>query len=250
MFKNKPQKRESHGSYSSIEKFRDELFEVRVDLKAYIRNINVLIVCATVIISILAFFGYNKIDSVEKQILEKANARLAITDSLLAKINEKKLDSINELLSRKIVEYENTIKNFELVINQNKVIEKKLFELLPLNEQLLSFPHESYYQEQQGDYFEIYPFPDKFKNNEKAFVYFKFLEPFDISDAECIAIQIFQINRNVLLNAKYYKVNQRLNKIAIQFAYEKGKYDLFIGFFTKQNNGFHYYRMKKVIEII
>jgi hypothetical protein len=250
MFNKKPKRKFSTISQSTTEKLRDELFEVRVDIKAYIRNINVLIICATLVISILAFFGYNKIDSVEKQILEKANNRLARTDSLLAKINEKKLDSINKILVAKQIEYGNTIKNFELVILQNKLLERKLFEILPANEQLTSFKYPTHYQEKQEDYFSIEPFGDKFNKEDKVLIYLKFSEKTDISKVECIGINIFLYNRHVLVKDKYYKVTQRLNKLPFQFDLDKGKYDMIIGYFTRINKDYHYYQSKRTIEIL
>ena len=96
--KNMTKKSNTVSEENENNKLRDELFEYRVDIKSYIRNLNTIIIAGTLIISVLAFFGYNKIENIEKIVIDKTNQRLAITDSLLAKIDQKKIDSIKNIL--------------------------------------------------------------------------------------------------------------------------------------------------------
>jgi len=86
---------------SSYEKLKEDLFDYRIDIKSYKRNLNTIRISGSIIISVLAFFGYNKIESIQESILRRANERLAITDSILAKIDQKKIDSLNEIIAQK-----------------------------------------------------------------------------------------------------------------------------------------------------
>jgi amino acid permease len=76
---------EDEYNFSVVNKLRDELFEYRIDIKAYKRSLNAIIAAGTILISVIAFFGYSKIENIEKTIMNRANERLAITDSLLKK---------------------------------------------------------------------------------------------------------------------------------------------------------------------
>ena len=129
---------EENMNNSSIENLRNELFDYRIDIKSYKRNLSTIIIASSVLISVLAFFGYNKIDAIENSILERANNRLAITDSILATIDQKKIDSLKLLLIEKEKEYKLTISNFEKIVAQNKKLEMKLLVSLPENERIKS----------------------------------------------------------------------------------------------------------------
>ena len=101
-----------------------------------IRNLNTIIIAGTLIISVLAFFGYNKIENIEKIVIDKTNQRLAITDSLLAKIDQKKIDSIKNILIVKEKEYSTIITNFEKTIQQNRELELLFLKSIPENESI------------------------------------------------------------------------------------------------------------------
>ncbi len=107
---------------SSYEKLRDELFDTRVDLKAWIRSMKILGICVPILLFILAFLGYDKIESIEQKILSK--------------IDEKRLNELNQRILAKEVEFEQTLKNFEKVLSKNKELEEKLLTALVSNERV------------------------------------------------------------------------------------------------------------------
>lgn len=185
---------------------------------------------ATVVIAILAFFGYEKVDKIEKTILERANQRLEKTDSLLAKIDEKRIDEINQRLIEKEKEYQKTISHFDKLISQSKEIEKRLLDLLPENERT-EYPLEAYIVKPPSDLFEIRSFPSKFKVNEKANIFMILSENIDLKKVKVLSIKL--MHGDTLIKDYYYKPKVNLNKMSITFDVKQGDYRLLVGFFAE-----------------
>lgn len=243
--------KKSQNDHNAADKFRDELFEVRVDVKAYIRSLKILAGAVAVLFGILAYFGYDKIDSVQQTVLNKANQRLAKTDSLLANVDQSKLDSLNRILIQKQREYELTLLNFESALKKNRELESKLFETLKPNERI-EYELTRYSVHSPEDYFEIRPFPDKFRPNQRLDIYLTFLENYDFSRARLLLVDITQLRENQRYGVKEYKfkVQQRLNKMSMTLDLPKGIYHLEVGFVTKDGDSHSFYRLQKNIEII
>lgn len=243
--------KEPNQAQSIYEKLRDELFEIRVDVKAYIRSLKVLGSAVAILFAILAYFGYDKIDSVQQTVLNKANQRLAKTDSLLARLDQTKLDSLNLLLVQKQQEYEVTLSNFELALRRNKELEFKLFAALKPNERT-EYELQSWAVHPPEDYFEIKHFPEKFRSGERIDLYLSFSESFDMSRAKVLRVAITQFRDGKAYGIRDYKfkVQQRLNKFSITLDISKGQYLIEIGFIRKEGDGHGFYRLQKGIEIV
>lgn len=108
------------------EELRKEIVEVKIDYKAWMRSLKIIGFSVTIILALLAFWGYDKIDTIEKTILERTDQRLAQSDSLLSKIDDKRIADLNNKLLLKEKEYTQTIKSLENIITQNKQIEDKI----------------------------------------------------------------------------------------------------------------------------
>jgi hypothetical protein len=243
--------KETKTEQSNCDKLRDELFEVRVDVKAYIRSLKILGSSVAILFAILAYFGYDKIDSVQQTVLVKANQRLAQTDSLLANVDQAKLDSLNRLLVRKQREYEVTLSNFELALRRNKELEFKLYDALKPNERA-EYELPSWTVHPPEDFFEVKYFSDKFRSGEKLDLYLSFSESFDLSNAKVLRVELTQYREGKAYGIRDYKfkVQQRLNKFSITLDVPQGKYLLEVGFVKKEGDGHGFYRLQKSIEIV
>tara|TARA_B110001450_G_scaffold251786_1_gene272400 strand:- start:639 stop:1424 length:786 start_codon:yes stop_codon:yes gene_type:complete len=245
----KSKESENNSNKSSIDKLREDLFDYRIDIKSYIKNLNTIMISGSIIISVLAFFGYNKIENIEQTILEKANKRLAVTDSILSQIDQQKIDSLNTLIVTKEKEYLQTISNFEKIIFQNKELEMKLLKSLPENDRTES-KNDSYIEEYPTDYFEIRPFKTAVADGESVNVYLVFQDNIEFTDKDYISLKIYPKGRNILWQHKDYKINSKLNKLSFGFRkFENYKdYKIEIAFFKMERN--NTYRKCYVIENI
>ncbi len=234
---------------SSYEKLRDELFDTRVDLKAWITGLKILGSSVTVLLAILAYFGYNKIESIESTILEKANARLAKTDTILSKIDERKIDELNRRLAGKQREYELTLSNFEKVLAKNKELEEKLLRSLPPNERA-EHPLREWYVRSPEDYFEVRPFATNLRRKEKQDIYLTFADKFDIKKASLLRLQLTEDKQKGFLVVDYFfKVQQRFNKLTFTVDVPVGDYILGVGFLSTEDNKDTFYRLDNKVKV-
>lgn len=239
---------ESNFKLSILNKLKEDLFDYRVDIKSYKRSLNIIIISVTVLGSILAFFGYSKIEHIENTIMAKANNRLKITDSILAKIDGKRIDSLNNVIVIKEKEYQTTIENFEKLILYSKELELKLLESIKENERI-TVKNNSYFSEFPTDMFYIHPIN---KNVEKLKSYPIYLVINNIntfSKEDYLSINVFPKGRRVLILDKTYKVNSKFNKLSFGIEpFENNKiYELEISFFKREKNG---YRKHSIVEEI
>jgi hypothetical protein len=95
----KPESRSDDTQQSSYEKLRDEVLEVKVDYRAWLRSLKVIALCVTIILAILAYFGYDKIESIESTAVQRVNERLAKTDSLISLIDEVRIHQLDQMLN-------------------------------------------------------------------------------------------------------------------------------------------------------
>lgn len=234
---------------SNYEKLRDELFDYRVKIHAYIKNLNTIIVAGTIILSLLTFFGYNKIENIQSIIISKVDKRLATTDSILAKIDQKTIDSLNMMLSKKEVDLQNTIDNFEKTISRNKELEFNLLKNLPENRRIKP-KNIARYEEPNTDIYDIREIKSSFHLNELGYIYLVTRDGFEI-DGNCfINLSIYPRGRNILIQDKYYAIDSKFNKLSfsINEKYEKyTQYTIAIGLFKKE--GSIYKEYKRNIEI-
>jgi hypothetical protein len=226
---------------------RKDITEVRIDYKSWMRTIKVITFSVTIILAVLAYFGYDKIDSLENTIIERTNNRLAQTDSILSKIDEKKINEINQRISDKEKEYTQTLKNFEKIITQNRRIEDNILALLPSNKRI-ERNFSSYYGGRVDDFFDFRPIENSYKQNSIVNFYLIFKETFDLNKADVISLNLF--NNNYIVKQYYYLIEQRFNKIDLTFDVEKGDYTIEFGFLSKSGDKPTFHCYKKAIKII
>ena len=232
---------------NSYEDLKKDITEVKIDYKSWMRTLKTIGFSITVILAIFAYFGYDKIDSLEKTILERTNNRLAQTDSILAKIDSKKINELNQRISEKEKEYSQTLNNFEKIISQNKKIEDNILALLPNNKRV-ERNYSSYYGGKVDDLFEFRPIENNYKQNSVVNLYLIFDETFDLSKADCISINLYK--GNYVIKRHYYSVQERFNKINFTFDVDKGDYAIEFGFLSKSNDKPTYHSFKKYIKIL
>lgn len=237
---------------SNCEHLRNELFEYRVSIKSYIKSLNTIIICGTIVISILAFFGYNKIDNIQNIVLDKANKRLAQTDSILSQIDQSKIDSLNVVILNKENQLTETIVNFEKIIKQNELLESKLLSSLPENKRVQP-SIKSYSIELQQDIINIKPFKKQVKENEKIFVYLVINENFELSNDCYLTTIVRPKNRRVIIQNRHFSIDSKFNKISfsIDYMFEKYEdYEVEIGLFRKEKSNFKLYYERFSVKLV
>jgi len=222
---------------NSIDKLRDELFDYRLDIKAYIKNLNTIIISGSILISVLTFFGYTKIENIEQTIMEKANERLAVTDLILSKINQERIDSLNLILIKKEENYQKTISNFEKIVSLNKELENQLFKSLPENKRTESKTN-TYIEEYPTNYFKIRPFKTKVQEGELINLYVVINDGNEIKDEDYFSVKVYPKGRRVLLLSKEYIASSKFNKFSFGInKFENYKeYELEVALFRNERN--------------
>lgn len=127
---------EKTGEAEHVELLRDELFKYRVEIQSYKRSMNTLFGAVSFILAVLAFFGYDRIESIVNSVESRANVRLERTDSLLAKVDMRFLDSLTSVVNERTVLYEGAIEALERGARVNKEIYKRLIGSLPYNKRI------------------------------------------------------------------------------------------------------------------
>ena len=200
--------------------------------------------------SVLAFFGYNKIENIEETILQQANARLSITDSLLAKINQTKIDSLNQVLLLKEEEYKTTIENLERVVKQSMALQQKLFEMLPENKSI-DIEVKSFIEEDSKNVFIVNSFNKNLIKNQTEFICLVFKDNVEFTKDDFISISLYPKGRRILVFNKKYQVSSILNKASFSInPFEKyTEYVLEISFFKKVGDQYKRYCQREEVSL-
>lgn len=226
---------------------RKDINDVRIDYKSWMRSLKVIAISVTVVLSILAYFGYDKIDTLEKSIIERTNSRLAKTDTLLSKIDEKRIDNINKRITEKENEYNVTLNSISKIINQNRIVEEKILSVLPNNKKTDREPR-TISLKQPDNIFEVRQLQATYTKNQKISLYLIFAEEYDLKNVDVICLHISK--NNVLQKDNYYLVEQRFNKIEVTLDLNSGDYEFEFGFLTKSKVVPDFHRIIKKIKII
>ncbi|WP_138429603.1 hypothetical protein [Fodinibius saliphilus] len=236
---------------SDYEKLRDELFEVRVDYKSWLRSLKIIATSISVILFILAFFGYSKIESIENTIYQQVDERLQITDSLLSSIDQSKIDSLNSRLREKEREYDQTIKNLESTIDKSKELQEKLLESMPANSRT-QYSLESHYEYSSEGLFTTNTIPQQIKPNSKFDINLIIHEEVDLNKIDVIYLSIIKRDEDdnrILVKNNFYELNERLNKIPVRFDLNKGKFNLRVGYIVSEDGENYFYNKRVPITI-
>lgn len=180
----------------SYEKLRDELFHYRIEIKSYQRSFGILATCVSVVIGILAFFGYERIESVMKSYESRANNRLAHTDSLLANVDAKALDSLRDAVASRTALYEKAMSELEKGTRINSELFKIIIRNLPFNSHV-EHPIDSYQQNSAAGVFDIGFYTELYKTGQTGECHVVFNENATIGPEDVFIVSIFPKNRHL-----------------------------------------------------
>ena len=231
----------------SIEKMRDELFQYRVEICSYKRSMNYLIAFVSVIIAVLGFFGYDKIDTVADKFEEHASNRLAVTDSILAKLDTHFLDSITDLIYKTTNVYENSLKTLEKGVQYN-IDYVNLIGKLSYNKRAEKVP-ETYFERNATNVFDIAYYSDSIREDIIGECYVIMRDEYKYNTDDVFLIAVYPKGRNIAVFYQPFVVKNDYNKFYFQFnKYEDDEnYRLEVVLLKKQGNGAIGYRIKKPV---
>lgn len=200
----------------SYEKLRDELFEYRVDIKSYKRSMNTLIATVPVVMTILGFFGYNRVEGLLENMEARANARLAKTDSLLAMVDTRYLDSLKEVVNERTLLYEEAIAALERGTRVNNEIYKKLIESLPYNKRLEA-QYDMYYSKDAFNLFDIVYYSEEYGFNKTGECYIVMGDEYVKEPDDVFLVEVLPRERNVALYYQLFEVHDNYNRLFYKF---------------------------------
>lgn len=198
------------------EKLRNELFEYRVDIKSYKRSMNTLIAAASVVMTILAFFGYNRIEAIHDEVEARANARLAKTDSLLAMVDMRYLDSLKEVVNERTLLYEEAIAALERGTRVNNEIFKKLIENLPYNKRL-EVGIGAFYEKDAFNLFDVVYYSEEYGYKNTGECYVVMGDEFVKQPDDMFLVEVFPKKRNLAVYFQLFEVHDNYNKLFFKF---------------------------------
>lgn len=230
------------------EKLRDELFDYRVDIKSYKRSMNILIAAVPVIITLLGFFGYNHIETLLDKVEMNANARLAKTDSILATVDMRFLDSLTEIVNARTESYEKAIAALEKGTRINTEIQKKLISSLPYNKRE-DARFDSYVQKDATNIFDIIYYNDSYDYGKTGECYVLMGDDYVKESGDCLLVEVFPKKSNVAVYYQMFEVQDNYNKLYFSFGkYEQiSSYTLKVILLRKKGNGYVGYLARKSI---
>lgn len=207
----------------SYEKLRDELFHYRIEIKSYQRSIGILATCVSIVIGILAFFGYDRIESVMKSYESRANNRLAHTDSLLSYVDTKALDSLRDVVASKTALYEKAMSELEKGTRINAELFKMIIGNLPFNSHV-EHHIDSYLQNSATGVFEIGFYTELYKAGQTGECHVVFNDNATIGLDDVFIVSIFPKNRHLAIFYQTYSIQGKYNRLPFTFyKYEQYK---------------------------
>lgn len=234
----------------SCEKLRDELFQYRVEIQSYKRSMNTLWACVSVVVAILGFFGYNRVESLLEKVEESANERLSKTDSILTKIDTQFLDSITTAVAEKTEEYENAIAALEKGMRVNKELYKKLISGMPYNKRVDDAFH-SYVERDAVNLFDVIFYDDKYVSDKTGECYVVMGDEYKKEKNDLLLVEVKPNNRHVIVYYQAFEVQNNYNRLHYSFSqFEKYKeYTLIVVLIRKQGKDYLGYTVKKPVVI-
>lgn len=237
-----------HGS--PYEKLRDELFNYRVDIQSYKRSMNTLWACVSIVVAILGFFGYNRVEALLDKVEKNASVRLSKTDSLLARIDTHFLDSLMNTVDERTRAYQDAIVALEKGTRVNNELYKKLISGLPYNKRVeTSF--ESYIGEDATNLFDIVFYSNPYSLNTIGDCYIVMGDEYIKEKDDVFIIEVAPKSRNLLLYSQQFDVQANYNKLffKLERLQQFADFELVVVLIRKRGNEFHGYRMIKPLSV-
>ena len=235
-------------SNNEYEKLREELFEYSVDIKSYKNSMNTLWICVTVVIAILGFLGYDKLEALLDRVEKSANDKLARTDSLLSKVDTHYLDSLTNLVNEKTIAYEATVEALERGTRVNNNMIKSLISGLPFNKRY-DVEHTPYIETDATNLFDIIYYTDNYVYGETGVCYVLMGEEYIKEKGDILLVKVRPENRNVVVYYQTFETFDNYNKLHYSFGrYEQAnKYILEVALIRKRDVKFMGYTQMKSI---
>lgn len=236
----------------SYEKLRDELFQYRIEIKSYQRSIGILVACVSVVIGILAFFGYDRIESVMNSYESRAVERLAHTDSLLSNVDAKALDSLRNAVIAKTAFYENAMSELEKGTQINAELFKLIIGNLPFSSHV-EHQIEPYPEKSGAGVFDIMYYTDKCKDGQTGECHIVLNDNTTIGPEDIFIVAVFPKGRHLAIFYQTYSIQGKYNRLPFTF-YKHENYMEYILSVTllkdsdKPRVGFNYTRPLLLIE--
>lgn len=224
----------------SYEKLKDELFECRVELASWKKSFNILATCVTVIIAIITFFGYGKIEAVMKGVEARTEVRLSRVDELLAKVDTRQLDSITRLVSERTSQYEDAIAALDKGMMANRELLRLMIDNMPYNKKIESrIP--SYIQKDAIGVMDVIFCDESLAQGISGNCYVLIDESFQLEEDDRLIIQVLPTGRRILVFDGCYVPQGKYNKLGfILNPFEKYK-DYIVEVILLRKNGKDYY---------
>ena len=231
------QYKEKKYTFSNLEK---DVEELKIEIKAYKKNLKFSSFLVTLLLVIIAFFGYDKFDSIEKKILAKANFRLAKTDSLLNSIDDNMIKKLRDELTQNTKLYKQTLKNMEEAIKSSKDLEMVLLKNLPANN-ITNNTVSTYITKDPHNMFNIREFDKEYKSGDEPSILL-ILEDLNVDiKIEFINIRI-ENNKDIIVRDYAFESRGKFNKLKCSLNISPGKYKASIGLMIKEGDIHSFYR--------
>lgn len=203
------------------EKLREELFQYRVEISSYKKSMKYLIGCVSVVIAVLAFFGYDKIDTIIKGIERQTNQRLAKTDSLLSTIDIYYLDSLKAVVSEKTHSYEEAIAALERGTQANQELFRIMIENMSYNTRIensftsfnVADSQPSYIGKEGIGFFDIVYYTGELNDGGEGECYVVLEDGLERDDSDFFLVEVLPNGRNVAIFYQCFKIQGKYNKI-------------------------------------
>lgn len=235
---------------SLYEKLRDELFHYRVEIQSYKRSMSTLWACVSVVVALLGFFGYNRVEALLDRVEKSANERLSKTDSLLVKIDSHFLDSLMTVVDERTTAYHDAIAALEKGARVNNELYKKLISGLPYNKRDAT-SIKSYIRDDATSLFDIVYYPNPYSYNTIGDCYIVMGDEYTREKDDVFIVEVAPKNRNLLLFYQQFEVKSNYNKLHFKLEkYEQfTEYELVVILIRKRGKEYSGYRMTKPLTI-
>lgn len=252
MVKKKEKILEDHTEVSSnqYEKLRDELFQYRVDIKSFQRSMRIVWVSITIGFALLGYLGYGQVEDLLDRVEKKANDRLAKTDSLLAKVDTRYLDSLIAVVNEKTIAYEASVAALEKGTRVNNNMIRSLISGLPYNKRF-DVKHTPFIVTDAINMFDIIYYTDDYVFGETGDCYVVMGEEYKKEEGDIFLVEVKVENRRVAVFYQTFEALENYNKLHYSFgSYEhETRYSLVIALIRKRGEDFIAYSQTKPIVV-
>lgn len=234
----------------ACEKLRDELFQYRVEIQSFKRSMKTLWGCVIAVSTILVLFGYNRVSDLLDKVENNANERLAKTDSILATVDMRFLDSLTFLVNERTETYEKAISALENGIRVNNEMYRKIIASLPYNKRI-EYNVNSFLVRDATNIFDVVFYSEDYSEGETGECYVVMGDEYARNANDVLLVEVLPLNKNVAVYYQIFEVKDNYNKLYFRFnKYEQDlEYSLRIILLRKQGKDHVGYTITKPITI-